>query len=364
MSLGLAGRGAAFALLSLLAGAAGCAQSPTELFVSVSADATVPSHLTSMHVTVTGTSGQTSRDFQSLSAPADDAAVPDFSLPTVLVLQLTRDGVSGPVEIRVDASDPTMTGDTVLATGSVAATLPAHQTTQASVVLTAVAPGTGGAGGGGGRGSGGRGSGGSSASGGTTSGSGGLGSGGTDACTPGKTWTGDANLHSMADLESLRGYTAVTGFLYIGSSAEVPAPDISTLDALSCLATVGNDLELLEDPYLTDLRGLENLKSVGHDFKMSSMASLGTLDALRGVTVARVFLAKDDPALVSLGRGVTSASSLEISSDASLPHCELLAFEASVSGVVTCTCDATAPGTCTSPGADAGVDAGVDAAAP
>lgn len=137
--------------LGLSAGSAGCAQNPTELVVYASADATVTRAITSILVTVTGAQTTTSRVFQSLAAPTGDASIPDFYFPTVLDLQLTRDGVSGPVQIDVAGSDPTIDAS-VIATGSVAATLPPNKTTNVSVLLTAAPPGTGGGGGAGGAG--------------------------------------------------------------------------------------------------------------------------------------------------------------------------------------------------------------------
>ena len=68
--------------------------------------------------------------------------------PALLDTQLTRDGVSGACQVTVDANDPTI-DDTVLASGTVAATVPANTTTKVSIILTAVppSPGAGGAGG-------------------------------------------------------------------------------------------------------------------------------------------------------------------------------------------------------------------------
>jgi len=138
---------ASWVLAGLLAGAAGCAQSPTELVVYTGVDATVTRPITSILVTVTGAQTTTNRVFQSLSAPTGDADIPIFYFPTILDLQLTRDGVSGPVQVDVAASDPTI-DDTVIAAATVAASLPANQTTKVSVVLTATPAGTGGGAGG------------------------------------------------------------------------------------------------------------------------------------------------------------------------------------------------------------------------
>jgi hypothetical protein len=156
---------AALAMACLLAATGGCAQSPTELVVHTSIDPTVTQPITSILVTVTGVQTTTSRVFQSLSAAAPDADIPIFYFPTILDLQLTRDGISGPVQVDVAASDPTIDA-TVIATASAAVTLPANKTTTVSVVLTAAPPGTGGAGGAGAGGAGGSGGGGSAGPGG------------------------------------------------------------------------------------------------------------------------------------------------------------------------------------------------------
>ena len=133
--------------LACALGTAGCAKDPTELYVYVGADATVTQAITSILVTVTGTTNVTSRAFQSLDNAAPDADIPTFRFPAFLDLQLTRDGISGPVVVEVDASDPTMSTAT-LATASAPTTLQANKTTSLDVVLTAV-PQTGGGGAGG-----------------------------------------------------------------------------------------------------------------------------------------------------------------------------------------------------------------------
>jgi len=163
------------ALVGLL-GAAGCAQSPTELVVFAGADATVPPAITSIQVTVTSADKTTTRVFQSLGAAAPDADIPLFSFPTFLDLQLTRDGISGPVQVDVAASDPTV-DDTVLASASIATTLAANKTTKVSVLLTATpSAGAGGAGGGaGGAGGGAGGAGGGAGAAGGASGTAGAG---------------------------------------------------------------------------------------------------------------------------------------------------------------------------------------------
>jgi len=128
-----------------VAGAAGCAKDPTDLQVYVGVDSTVTTPITSMRVTVACAQGVASHDFQALSAPAADANIPQFPFPALLDTQLSRDGVSGACQVTVDASDPTI-DSTVLASGTVAATVPANATTKVSIILTAVAP-AGGAGG-------------------------------------------------------------------------------------------------------------------------------------------------------------------------------------------------------------------------
>jgi hypothetical protein len=60
--------------------------------------------------------------------------------------------VSGACLVTVDASDDATVSNHILATGSVAATIPANATTKVEVILTAVPPSSGGAGGAGGAG--------------------------------------------------------------------------------------------------------------------------------------------------------------------------------------------------------------------
>ena len=141
-------RARAWALALLAAGTAGCAKDPTDLQVYVGEDATVTQAITSMRVTVACAQGVATHDFQALSAPAADADIPQFPFPALLDTQLTRDGVSGACQVTVDARDPTI-DDTILASGTVAATVRANATTKVSIILTAVSPspGAGGAGG-------------------------------------------------------------------------------------------------------------------------------------------------------------------------------------------------------------------------
>jgi hypothetical protein len=176
VSKSLLGPARATALALLAAGAAGCAKSPTDLQIYVYADANDMKPITSMLVTISCSQGVATHIFQSLSAPAADAYIPNFPFPALLDSQLTRDGVSGACQVKVDASDPTVDG-TVLASGTVAATIPANATTLVNVTLTANPAADGGAGGAGVGGAGGAGAGGAGGNG----GAGGLGGAGGTA---------------------------------------------------------------------------------------------------------------------------------------------------------------------------------------
>jgi len=166
-------RARAWTIALLLAGTAGCAKDPTDLQVYVGIDDTVTAAITSMRVTVACAQGVASHDFQALNAPSADAYIPQFPFPALLDAKLTRDGVSGACQVTVDARDPTI-DDTLLATGTVATTVPANATTKVSIILTAVPPASGGAGGAGGAGGGAGGAGGVGGSNGGAGGAGGA----------------------------------------------------------------------------------------------------------------------------------------------------------------------------------------------
>lgn len=76
-------------------------------------------------------------------------------------------------------------------------------------------------------------------------------------------WEGDYEINSIEDLEALSGYTEVTGGLRILYS------NLPNLDDLECLASVGGLSTRVEDD-LPILKGLDNLKTIGGSFSIST----------------------------------------------------------------------------------------------
>ena len=126
-----------------LAGGAlsGCAKDPTEILITVSADATLTLPVTSLAVSVTDSAGTILGGgmFVYLAAPPAGADVAPYVFPATIQVALLSDARAGEVAITAEASDPTTT-DYVLARGVGAGTVAPRSTTQGTVTLTAVAP--------------------------------------------------------------------------------------------------------------------------------------------------------------------------------------------------------------------------------
>jgi receptor L domain-containing protein len=93
-------------------------------------------------------------------------------------------------------------------------------------------------------------------------------------------WEGDYYILTATDLESLSGYTSVTGTLLIHY------PTLISLEGLECLTQVGGNLEIYENDSLTSLEGLDNLKDIGGNMRIydnDSLISLEGLDKLKYV---------------------------------------------------------------------------------
>jgi hypothetical protein len=117
----------------------GCAKAPTELLVTVLADATVILPVTSLSIEVTDATGNHLKGgtFISLAAPPPDAFVAAFAFPATLQVALPSNAPIGEVFIVVEGSDPTTT-PYVLARGIGAGTVAPETTMQGTVTLTAV----------------------------------------------------------------------------------------------------------------------------------------------------------------------------------------------------------------------------------
>ena len=72
--------------------------------------------------------------------------------------------------------------------------------------------------------------------------------------------------------------TEIEGALYISGV------DITNLEGLNAVTSIGGYLRILENPLLTDLSGLDNLASIGEDLSISQNLSLLSLSALNNLT--------------------------------------------------------------------------------
>ncbi len=79
----------------------------------------------------------------------------------------------------------------------------------------------------------------------------------TPQCNKGA-FEGHAKVASLADLERLEGYTAVTGMLEVSG-----ADDLVCLDGLACLKAVGQDVRIQDNAALRSTAGLRSLRTVG-----------------------------------------------------------------------------------------------------
>jgi hypothetical protein len=79
------------------------------------------------------------------------------------------------------------------------------------------------------------------------------------SASPGSTvMHGDVNVINTIDLEALRGFQEVTGFIKVDNRPTMP-----DVDPLSSLEVVGQEVEFTYNGALTDVSGLMNLQSVG-----------------------------------------------------------------------------------------------------
>ena len=95
--------------------------------------------------------------------------------------------------------------------------------------------------------------------------------------TPG-TCLGSLSAQSMADLDRLNQCTRITGHLSIGGWDQTT--NITSLEALRYLVSVGKSLSIAHNNHLTNLSGLENLTNIGEALWIQHNASLTSLDGL------------------------------------------------------------------------------------
>ena len=100
-------------------------------------------------------------------------------------------------------------------------------------------------------------------------------------CPPELVWDGSYGINTQADLDTLSGYTAITGNLSIVDTS------LTSLEGLECLNHVGGNLYIDNNDSLTNLEGLNNLTSVGglyirYNDSLTSLEGLNNLTSVGG----------------------------------------------------------------------------------
>jgi hypothetical protein len=89
-------------------------------------------------------------------------------------------------------------------------------------------------------------------------------------------WEGDLVIASDSDVLAMENYTEVTGNLEITG-------DVTSLDGLASLTSVGGDLSIHNTTSLTSTVGLDNIVSIGGNVLIYENVSLETVDGLNAV---------------------------------------------------------------------------------
>ncbi len=132
-------------------------------------------------------------------------------------------------------------------------------------------------------------------------------------------YSGDFTISTQSDVATLAGYTSISGELWIH------CPLCSDLSELSCLTSVGEDLNIQYNDALTDLDGLGALTSVVGNLTIRSNPIIANLDGLSGVTgsLGVTLWIEDNDAINNLDglSGITSVSdTMRIRCNASLTN--------------------------------------------
>jgi hypothetical protein len=172
---------------------------------------------------------------------------------------------------------------------------------------------------------------------------------------------GNLSITDVAGLTTLAGLqlAEVTGFVFIEANAQ-----LSSLDGLQQLSSVGGELDINFDPKLLDLsglsqlthiggafsivangltslNGLEQLKTVGGVFGISSNGALTSLSGLEHVTSVGLTLVIDgNPKLTSLAPlhgwpADALKADLAVHDNVELPQCDVDSFDAQQTGALT-----------------------------
>jgi hypothetical protein len=84
----------------------------------------------------------------------------------------------------------------------------------------------------------------------------GLGCDPPPACDKGE-YDGSITVNDQTTIDEIAGYTSITGRLAVANS------DVECLEFLSCMTSVGHDLNLFGNDLLTDVGGLDNIEEIG-----------------------------------------------------------------------------------------------------
>src|SRR5690606_27966980 len=108
---------------------------------------------------------------------------------------------------------------------------------------------------------------------------------------------------NLTDLDGLSNLTSVGGFLDIHNNS-----NLTNLDGLSNLTSVGGFLAIYNNSNLTNLNGLSNLTSVGADLVISSNYSLTDISGLQNIDPASILSTND----LDLGLYIVNNTSLSV----------------------------------------------------
>jgi len=89
-------------------------------------------------------------------------------------------------------------------------------------------------------------------------------------------WNGDHIVRKRTDLGSLSGCTSITGDLNINH----PTEDLGALNGIEYITSIGGDLTINSDNYLTNINELSNLTSLGGDLTITNNGKLSNCNAL------------------------------------------------------------------------------------
>ena len=119
-------------------------------------------------------------------------------------------------------------------------------------------------------------------------------------------YSGDFTISTQSDVATIAGYTSIWGELWIH------CPLCSDVSELSCLTSVGEDLNIQYNDALADLDGLGALTSVVGNLTIRSNPIIANLDGLSGLTgsLGVTLWIEDNDALNNLDglNGITSVS--------------------------------------------------------